>query len=162
MQNQLRWSGHCIWKSDNRVPRQVLFEQLIHDTRTRGGQRKRFKDTGKHYRKKHQIDINAWELMAADRPLSRQSIYQATAKFETNRLLHEAEKRQRGKEREMSQHVHVSFPSGISCPHCNKIYKSTMGLLSHLMTHDRIQQDVIIVSRNRWWLSLTGEFRWLK
>ena len=59
--------------------------------------------------KKSQTDINAREYMAADRPLWRRSIYQATAKFETNRLLHEAEKRQRRKEREMSQHLHVSW-----------------------------------------------------
>ena len=58
----------------------------------------RFKDTAKHYTKKGQIDINDWELIGADRPLWRH----ATAKIETNRLLHEAEKRQRRKEREMS------------------------------------------------------------
>ena len=42
--------------------------------------------------KKWQIDINAWELVAADRPLWRRSIHQATAKLDTNRLLREAEK----------------------------------------------------------------------
>ena len=77
---------------NNRLPRQVLLAQLTHCARTRGGQRNRFKDTAKHYMKKDQIDINAWERMAADRPLWRRSIYQATTKFETNRLLQEAEK----------------------------------------------------------------------
>ena len=47
--------------------------------------------------------------MAAESLLWRCSIYQATAKFETNRLLHEAEKRQWRKEREISQQLHVSF-----------------------------------------------------
>jgi len=59
--------------------------------RTRGGQRKRFKDAAKHYMKKGQIDISAWELMAVDRPLWRRNIYHM-AKFETNRLCHEMEK----------------------------------------------------------------------
>jgi len=43
--------------SDSRLPRQVLFAQLTHDMRTRGGHRKRFKDTAKDYTKKHQINI---------------------------------------------------------------------------------------------------------
>ena len=42
--------------------------------------------------KKGKIYINPWELMAADHPLWHCSIYQATTKFETNRLLHKAEK----------------------------------------------------------------------
>ena len=67
MQNQLRWAGHCIRMSDNRDPGQVLFAQLTHGTRTRGGQRKQLKDTVKYYMKKRQIDINAWERIAADR-----------------------------------------------------------------------------------------------
>ena len=105
VQNQLRWAGHCFRMSENRLPRQVLFVQLTHGVRKRGDQIKLLKDTANHYMKKGQIDINAWELISADRPIWRRSIYQATTKFETNRLLHEAEKRQRRKEREISQHL---------------------------------------------------------
>ena len=102
-QNQLHWAGHCIKMLNNRL--RQLFAQLTHGVRTRADRRKRFKDTAKHYTKKSQIDINAWELMAVDRPLWRRSIFQATAKFETNCLLHEAEKRQRRKERETSANL---------------------------------------------------------
>ena len=105
MQNQLHWPGHCIKMSNNRLCQQVLFAQLTHGVRTRGGRRNRFKDTATHYTKKGQIDINAWELMAAARPLWRRSIQQATAKFGTNCLLHEAKKRQRRKERETSANL---------------------------------------------------------
>ena len=45
-------------------------------------------------------NVKSMSGMAADCQLWRRSIHQATAKFKTNRLLHEAEKRQR----EMSQH----------------------------------------------------------
>ena len=58
--NHLRWTGHCVRMSDSRLPRQVLFVQLTHAMRTRGGQRKRFKDTAKDYMKKHQININTY------------------------------------------------------------------------------------------------------
>ena len=110
------------------------------------GTRTRFKDTAKHYMKICQIDINAWELLAAARPFWCRSIYQATAKFERNSRLHEAETRLRRKEREMSQHLHVSLPYGTFCPHRNKICISKIGLLSPSRTHDRPLDDVILVS----------------
>ena len=143
-QNQLRRTGHCVRMPESRLPRQVLFSQL-----TRGGQRKRLKDTAKHYKKKGHININTWEDTAVDRLLWCRSIHQAAARFETDRLLQEAEKRQRRKEREMSQHLHIFLPPGTSCPHCNKICKSRIGLLSHLRTHDQHLADVILVSRDR-------------
>ena len=43
--------------------------------RTRGGLRKRFKDTAKHYMKKGQININTWERMATDRLLAPYHIH---------------------------------------------------------------------------------------
>jgi len=101
--------------------------------------------------KKDQIDVNTWELMAADHPRNiNRNINQATATFETNHLLHEAQKRQRRKERrELSQHLHVSLPPGTSCPHYNKFCKSRTGPLSHVRLHDRHLEDVIVVSMER-------------
>ena len=116
MQNQLHWTGHSVRMLDSRLPRQVLFSQLTDGLRTRGGQRKRFKDTAKHYMKKGHININTWEDMAADRLLWRCSIHQAVVRFETDRLFHEVAKRQRRKKREMSQHLHIFLPPGTSCP----------------------------------------------
>ncbi|KAI0226435.1 hypothetical protein LSAT2_023019 [Lamellibrachia satsuma] len=149
VQNQLRWTGHCVRMPGSRLPRQVLFSQLTHGLRTCGGQRKRLKDTAKHYMKKGHININTWEDMDADRLLWRRSIHQAPAHFETDRLLHEAEKRQRRKEREMSQHLHIFLPLRTSCPHSNKICKSRIGLLSHLRNHSKPLAGVILISRDR-------------
>ena len=75
MQNQLRWAGHCIKTSDNCLPRQVHFAQLTHGVRIRGGRVKRVKDTAKYYMKKGHININAWGLIVADRPVWCHSIY---------------------------------------------------------------------------------------
>ena len=37
--------------------------------------------------------------------------------------------------REMSKYYHVSLPPGTSCPHCNKICRSIIGLWSHPRIH---------------------------
>ena len=71
--------------------------------------------------------------LTVDHPLWCHSIYQTRVKFDRNSLLHKAEKRQRKK---MSQHLHVSLPSGTSYPHRNKICRSKIRLLSQLRTHD--------------------------
>ena len=147
--NQLRSTDHCVRMPDSRLPRQVLFSQLTHGLRTFCGQRKRFKGTAKHYMKKGHININTWEDTAADRLLWRRSIHRAVARFKTVCLLHKAEKQQRRKEREMSQHLHIFLPPGTSCPHCNKICKPRIGLLSHLRTNNQPLADVILVSRDR-------------
>ena len=82
----------------------------------------------------------------ADSSFCRRSKCQITAKFETNRLLHEAEKRQRRIDREMSKHLHVSLPPATSCPYWNNICRSRIRLLIHLRAHDRRLEDVILVS----------------
>ena len=71
--------------------------------------------------------------LSADHPLWCHSIYQAMAKLYRNHLLHKAEKYQR---KNMSQHLHVSLPSGTSGPHCNKVCRSKIRLLGQLRTHD--------------------------
>ena len=41
---QLRWTGHVIRMNDNRLPKAVLYSQLQKGVRSRGAQRKRYKD----------------------------------------------------------------------------------------------------------------------
>ena len=135
MQNQLCWTGHCVRMPDSRFPRQVPFSLLTHGLRSHCGQKKDLKTQPNTTQRS--ININTWEDMAADRLLWRCSIHQAAARFETDYLLREAEKQQRRKKREMSQHLHVFLPPGPPCPHSNKICKSRIGLLSDLRTHDQ-------------------------
>ena len=41
---QLRWSGHLVRMTDDRIPKALFYGQLKTGGRTRGGQRKRYKD----------------------------------------------------------------------------------------------------------------------
>uniref|UniRef100_H2ZZZ1 Uncharacterized protein n=1 Tax=Latimeria chalumnae TaxID=7897 RepID=H2ZZZ1_LATCH len=67
IQHQLQWTGHCVLMPDVHLPKQLLYSQLSQGQRTRGGQRKRFKDTLKANIKKCGIDIINWEKLARDR-----------------------------------------------------------------------------------------------
>jgi len=55
MQRQLRWVGHVIRMSPNRLPRRLLYSELQERRHSRGGQMKRFSDHVKLLLKKCQI-----------------------------------------------------------------------------------------------------------
>jgi len=42
---QLRWTGHVLHMGDNGLPKAIFCSELEEGTRSRGGQRKRYKDT---------------------------------------------------------------------------------------------------------------------
>jgi len=64
---QLRWTAHVIRTSENTLPNQAFYSQLEHGTRSRGGQRKRYKDMLMHNLKACSIDRKELETLAEDR-----------------------------------------------------------------------------------------------
>ncbi len=136
-QNQLRWIGHVIRMPDSRLPKQVLYSQLVEGKRAPGGQKKRYKDNIKTNLKKCHIDLKAWEDMATDRPTWGNLVREGAAQY--NEDLHHAaqDKRRLRKERATTKQAQpqpkptTTFP----CPHCTKITGSRIGLYSHLRTH---------------------------
>jgi len=69
---QLRSTGHVICMSENRLPKQAFYSQLEYGTRSRGGQRKRYKDMLKHnlqacmhYRSEGTRDISRGQIIVA-------------------------------------------------------------------------------------------------
>jgi len=72
MQRQLRWVGHIIRMSPNRLPRRLLCSELHEGPHSRGGQMKRFSDHVKLLLKKCQIPPGQLEALAADRLVWRE------------------------------------------------------------------------------------------
>ena len=114
-QTQLRWIGHVIRMPSIRLPRRVLYGQLTHGDRQRGGQKKRFSDHLNAIVKKCHIHIPSdHEVLASDR-----STWQGTCKSgliafmtENNRAAEDRRARQHG--------FSSSAPNGLCCPKSNK------------------------------------------
>jgi len=66
-QRQLRWIGHVIRMTSNRLPRRVLYAEILRGSRSRGGPKKRFSDHVKVTLKKCHIPAEQLETLAADR-----------------------------------------------------------------------------------------------
>ena len=71
---QLKWAGHVLRMPDERLPKRLLFGELVEDKRSLGGQRKQFKDTLKATLKHCNIDLDTWEEIAQDRTFWRSTV----------------------------------------------------------------------------------------
>ena len=56
----LRWTGHLMRTSPNRLQKQVLYSQLSSGNRKRGRPRLRFKDTNKRNLKLRDMKTDSW------------------------------------------------------------------------------------------------------
>ena len=83
---QLRWSGHLVRTNDDRIPKALFYGQLKTSCRTRGGQRKRYKNVIKSTLKSCSIPLNTWEATATNRSLWRHTCHTGLQDFEQKRL----------------------------------------------------------------------------
>ena len=65
--NNIRWTGHFMRMSPDRLPKQVLCSQLSSGHRKRGRPRLRFKDTIKRNLKLRDIKIDSWISVSQQR-----------------------------------------------------------------------------------------------
>lgn len=126
---QLRWTGHVLRMSDNRLPKQLFHSELSQGCRQRGGQRLRFKDNLKTTLKQCNIQLDQWQHQAEDRPRWRSAIHAGVNLFEEQRLDNLDKKRLERKSRSMD------LSTGIACPTCGRICASAFGLRSHQRRH---------------------------
>ena len=130
MRIQFRWSGHVSRMTDNRIPKQLLYGQLVSAKRSQGGQRKRYKDKLKANFRACGIDYKNWEALAMDRESWRSLCYEATSKFELERVKTAKERRAQRKSGSA-----VTVTASFVCDICGRACLSRIGLTSHQRTH---------------------------
>ena len=113
MRLQFRWCSHVSRMADDCIPRQLLYGQLVNVKRSRGGQRKRFKDKLRINLQACTMDSKTWGTLAADRVTWHDLCKEKTELFEANRL-------------ETTSYV---------CDICGRMCLSCIGLVSHHRSH---------------------------
>ena len=135
IRNQLRWAGHVLRMPEYRLPKQVLFSQLKEGTRTKGGQKKHFKDNLKANLKKCNINDNNWETLTQDRVSWKRILHEGATHFEDTRRQEDQRKRTQRKERDKTRDQGPTLPCSNICQICGKCCGSRIGLFSHMRTH---------------------------
>ena len=74
IRKNLRWTGHLMRMSPDRLPKQVLYSQLSSGHRNRGRPRLRFKDTIKRNLKMRDIKIDSWTSLSQQRDKWRATV----------------------------------------------------------------------------------------
>jgi len=131
MQRQLRWIGHVIRMPSNRLPRRVLYGELLCGRRHPGGQKKRFSDHIRNVLKRCHIPPEQLEVLACDRQAWINTCDAGLASFLLD-YESEAENRRSRRHRPAT----ATF-SSLRCPTCNRTCASAIGLYSHLRSHRR-------------------------
>ena len=131
---QLRWLGHVIRMNNERLPKQILYGEMREGRRSVGGQRKRHKDHVKSILRKFEINPSHLENLAADRAEWRSICHKGAAIFEEK--MHES-MRQRRERRHQRESQPPLQQGGHTCPTCDRVCGSRIGLHSHLRTHQR-------------------------
>lgn len=135
-QRQLRWVGHVIRMPGCRLPRQVLYGQILSANRKPGGPKLRYKDQLKQTLKRCNIQPSDLESAAADRPLWRSLCHEGVSQLEERRTQQRTLRRQRRHQRTVPVPPQPPDP-GLTCPDCGRICGSRIGLHSHLQWHRR-------------------------
>ena len=86
IQSQLRWAGHVIWMSDERIPKVLMYSQLDSRRRNVGRPWLRYKDKLKSNFLVVNIPHNTFEQMALERKEWRYMCHNGIKNFETNRV----------------------------------------------------------------------------
>jgi len=128
MQSQLRWTGHEVRMPDHRLPKRLLSGELQQGKRSKGGQKKPFRDTLKASLKAFDINHNTWEQTAQDRGVWRSAVHKGAKTHEANRIA-AAEKRRQARKNSANTPMP---PATIPCPHCPRTFRTRIDLTSHL------------------------------
>ena len=124
---RLRWFGHVSRKQDGRIPKDLLYGELVSGKRARGRPQLRFKEVCKKDVKALDMDVSGWEDLAQDRPRWRHELTHRLSRGEKKLRLVSEEQRTRRKNSEQAPLVATPF----QCCHCGTDCRSRIGLHSH-------------------------------
>lgn len=126
---QLRWAGHLVRMSDDRLPKQIFYSELTGGARFRGRPKLRYKDTLKQSLKRCKVDISNWETSTKHRGGWRYAIHKGVEHLESSRKDKSEAKRKAAKARS------ITACHQVKCPNCGKLCASQFGLRSHMRIH---------------------------
>ena len=89
-QQRLRWLGHVVRMADGRIPKHLLYGELVQGNCPRGRSQLRYKEICKWDLKALGMDLNRWETLASDRSAWRQVVHHSLSQFEET-LVQQAE-----------------------------------------------------------------------
>ena len=123
---QLRWTGHVIKMSDERL----FYGELQEGKRSQGGHKKRYQTSLKDF----VIPIWSWEKFAQERSKWRGLINKGAALYKKKRIC-EAERKRRQRKAKTNGSTAVSMT--LICFTCNRQFRARIGTVSHQRTHQR-------------------------
>ena len=129
IKSRLRWTGHVMRMTNDRIPKQLFLSELSTGTRAQGAPLKRYKDAVKSSLKACSIPVMGWEALTLGRTSWRMAVSQGCQMFETRRIGDLERKRQDRKERQRTTSKHVA------CPACGQLCASEFGLRRHQRRH---------------------------
>ena len=86
LQRRLRWGGHVVRMSDERLPKQLLYGELEEGRRPAHKPKLRFKDCLKKALMLTGIGADSWERKAHDRDGWRRMVHDGCLMFERERV----------------------------------------------------------------------------
>ena len=124
---QIRWAGHVVRMDDSRLPKRMLYGELVAGKRNVDRPRKRYKDNLKASLKELSINTTKWENQASNRSAWRTSITKGAKTAETKRI----------RKTRNSSHSQQATASSLTCNFCGREFRARTGQFSHLRTHQR-------------------------
>ncbi|KAI8513321.1 hypothetical protein Bbelb_099600 [Branchiostoma belcheri] len=135
-QRRLRWLGHVYRMEDGRIPKDILYGELVTGRRPVGRPALRFRDVCKRDMKCTDIDPASWEQLAADRSEWRHAVKVGLARGQVKHHMQLDTKRQKRKEK-----LHAQNSSSFLCPNCGRDCHARIGLISHTKRCPRPQHQ---------------------